>query len=288
MQWGKHYVGMVSDPKHDAAAKIAGVPKWMPRILWDSLFERAVENGDGTISGFQPIVFAAQFDVALDDVQRVLSAFIELAMLAGERLLNWAKRQGRAASEAVAAAPAQRVSSAVLRQRRYAEKKRAHGLQGSLMFSIDGGVSNPSATPSSGVISTVSVTGREERETESLKNKEGGHGRCAPSEERAPSTAEEIQAVDRAVAKMQVVVGGRGGKLRDPLAYQGAVADQKFRRWLASLNQWISGNLNGAARLLAWEAVAIAERAGERAKMSREERAAVDALDGMMRQARAA
>lgn len=98
--WGKHFIGMISDDKFLAAADIAEVNPLLPPVVFSALFERAIENHDaGSFAGFQPRALAAKFRVAVEEVERVIAAFAELAIVAGGRLVNWVKRQ--ACSETV-------------------------------------------------------------------------------------------------------------------------------------------------------------------------------------------
>jgi hypothetical protein len=129
MLWAKHYVGMVTDDKFAAAADIAAVNPLLPPVLFSALFERAIENGDGTIAGFQPRVFAAKFRVGLDEVARTLAAFAELAIIAGDCLANWTKRQGQAAV-AAAQEVKRKVTAGAERMRRYRRRKRQDDRQG--------------------------------------------------------------------------------------------------------------------------------------------------------------
>ena len=170
MQWAKHYVGMVTDDKFAAAAEIAAVGPLLPPVLFSALFERAAENGDGSITGFQPRVFAVKFKVSVEEVGRTLAAFAELALVAGDRLANWVKRQGAAAAETVRTVTQKitgvtRVTgrrSSAPRMRKLREKQRQASRQGELLLPLPGG----GVTPVTDDVTPVTpVTGdTEERE----------------------------------------------------------------------------------------------------------------------------
>jgi hypothetical protein len=203
MQWAKHYVGMVTDDKFAAAADIAAVNPLLPPVLFSALFERAIENGDGTIAGFQPRVFAAKFRVELDEVGRTLAAFAELAIVVGDRIINWTKRQGQAAIAGVASnlnKVARKLSTPRTR------KHRARERQLSLLLpiagtpeSVPGGVpAFPERVPSvpdpkNDAISIDCVDTEKERERDQdsslvtgAKNQQGASGRCALSARPPP------------------------------------------------------------------------------------------------------
>jgi hypothetical protein len=205
MLWAKHYVGMVTDDKFAAAADIAAVNPLLPPVLFSALFERAIENGDGTIAGFQPRVFAAKFKVGLDEVGRTLAAFAELAIVVGDCIVNWTKRQGQAAIVGVASnvnKVARKLSTPRTR------KHRARERQLSLLLPIAGTpASVPEGVPAfpervPGVPEpkndTISVDYRDaekEKEKEKdqdsslvtgAKNQQGVSGRCALSARPPP------------------------------------------------------------------------------------------------------
>ncbi|HUC70407.1 MAG TPA: hypothetical protein VMS01_04365 [Stellaceae bacterium] len=135
MFWGKHHVGMITDDKLVTAADMAGASPLLGPVVFGALFERTIENGDGTFRGFQPRVLAYKFRVKVEEVERLIAAFVELGIVAGERLVNWAKRQGAAAIEAGLAA-AKSVDRAITksaeRMRRKRERDAAAHRQGEL------------------------------------------------------------------------------------------------------------------------------------------------------------
>ena len=196
MLWAKHYVGMVTDDKFAAAAEIAAVSPLLPPVLFSSLFERAAENGDGTITGFQPRVFAAKFRVGLDEVTRTLAAFAELAIVVADRLVNWAKRQGVAAVDAVKTAVA-KVHGATARRVSTPRVRKHRHRQGELLLPIAGALKHPDEmhetheTPDE----TRFMPTEEERERslegspQVFNQEEGDSRRCAPLQRSPPGEA---------------------------------------------------------------------------------------------------
>jgi len=142
MFWGKHHVGMITDDKLVTAADMAGASPLLGPVVFGALFERTIENGDGTFRGFQPRVLAYKFRVKVQEVERLIAAFVELGIVAGERLVNWAKRQGAAAAAASAAQKMERtVSKATERVRRFRATRREAARQGDLFGRVSSGVS---------------------------------------------------------------------------------------------------------------------------------------------------
>jgi hypothetical protein len=101
--WLKHHHGAASDPKWLAVADMAGST---PANVW-SIFswalEYASERADrGSIAGLNPQVIASFYRFATAEVRQVLAALKEIGVLVGDRISNWAKRQGEHLTGAVA------------------------------------------------------------------------------------------------------------------------------------------------------------------------------------------
>lgn len=77
-------------------------------------------------------------------------------------------------------------------------------------------------------------------------------------------------------------------KVRDLQARETAIAGNKFRALVRSINQWAGEYLSGDAQWRAWEVLAAAESAGSRAALARRELKEFDTLDRMKRAHRAA
>lgn len=77
-------------------------------------------------------------------------------------------------------------------------------------------------------------------------------------------------------------------KVRDLQARETAIAGNKFRALVRSINQWVGEYLSGDAQWRAWEVLAAAESAGSRAALARRELKEFDTLDRMKRAQRVA
>lgn len=101
--------------------------------------------------------------------------------------------------------------------------------------------------------------------------------------EPAPEAIAEVGAL---VEHATATLNGRLPKgVRDAVAYQVAVKENKFINLVKKLNAWVGTGLDGGARFAAWEVLAAAERAGARNGMSRAARRNLDKIDEMYKAA---
>ena len=123
-EWHKQFHGTVSDPKFTAAAEIAGSEHSRAFAVWIGAADFASANQDrGSVHSIDLRILAAGVRLGLDEVKRIWAAFIELNMIALDRLVGWAEQQG-------VVKLAKAVSAAALRTRRYRQRKAEHARQG--------------------------------------------------------------------------------------------------------------------------------------------------------------
>lgn len=107
---------------------------------------------------------------------------------------------------------------------------------------------------------------------------------AAPVADRPPPPADSdppaITAEDRAymAARLETLVtelkgdAARVHTIRDPVAYQQAIEDARWKNWLRLIHGFASERFDGDFRMQAWEAIDIATRAGSRHNTPREVR----------------
>jgi hypothetical protein len=143
--------------------------------------------------------------LALDEVKRIWAAFIELNMIAFDRLVGWVEQQG-------VAKVVKAVSAATLRQRRCrarkAEARKAEDLNPETHDAGGASHASPSVTPgvTEGVTCHVTVTVEEEgealREREQvLKKGDNSSGRDAPLGEPQQPSENVVRLSDSDAAK---------------------------------------------------------------------------------------
>ena len=165
--WFKHYHGASCDPKWPAIADSTGSS---PSVVWHTYswaLEYASEREDrGSITGFDVEVVACFCRVKIDEICRIIDAFIRKGMIIHEHIRAWAKRQG----EATLAKTAKILSSGARRTANYRKRKvqaacepELPGLRMNVAQSVTSGVTG--VTPRV----TSSVTSAVEREEEELR-----------------------------------------------------------------------------------------------------------------------
>ena len=124
--WYKRFHGTAYDPKFTAAGLEAQSTHCNALGVWDALLETTSDREEdrGSLANVDLRVVAAGLRLGLEEVKRIWSAFVSLGMIVGERVAQWAKRQGAAAIKL-----AQAVSPAAVRQRRYRARRAAAGLE---------------------------------------------------------------------------------------------------------------------------------------------------------------
>jgi hypothetical protein len=147
MLWYKRFHGTAYDPKFTAAGVEAGSSHCNALGVWDALLETTSEQEEdrGSLANIDLRIVAAGLHLALDEVRRIWSAFVDLGMIEGQRVAKWAKRQG-----ARVAAAAEAVSAAALRTRRWRQKKARDPRQREMLFEISGGAAETPAKASAG------------------------------------------------------------------------------------------------------------------------------------------
>jgi hypothetical protein len=195
IEWFKTYHEALDDPKFLGIARRVQSKVGDVFHVFMKLLKRASENEDrGSIAGFDEWGEAAYLGIAVEEVRRIVEVFRDIGMIVGDRIAQWAKRQGAAAKKLAG----QPVSAGALRMRRCRANKQTDRRQGELMLPIPGGAS-PQASPGVTPSVTVTVTSTAEEEGESqrkdsvfLKTKGESCGRDAPLGEAAPPTPAEM------------------------------------------------------------------------------------------------
>src|SRR5262249_40094474 len=116
-EWHKQFHGTVFDPKFTAAAEIAGSEHSRAFAVWVAAADFASVNQDrGSVHSIDLRILAAGVRLAWDEIKRIWTAFIELNMIALDRLVGWAEQQG-------VVKLAKSGSGSTLRTRRYRQRK---------------------------------------------------------------------------------------------------------------------------------------------------------------------
>jgi hypothetical protein len=192
-EWHKHFHGTVFDPKFTAAAEIAGSEHSRVFAVWIAASDFAsVDQDRGSVRSIDLRIVAAGVRLGFDEVKRIWAAFIELNMIALDRLVGWAEQQG-------VAKLVKAVSAGAERTRRYRQRKAEEARQGQSQppdpgseTHDPGNASQASPSVTSGVTESVTVTVEEEgealREREQvLKEGDDSCGRAAPLSKPQPS-----------------------------------------------------------------------------------------------------
>jgi len=124
-----------------------------------------------------------------------------------------------------------------------------------------------------------SATAREVFENDS------GLGRYAPLDPALATEGEKVEVanlVERAVASLN---GSATKGIHNAEAHAAAIKRDKFHRLILACNDWVGEHLDGAARHDAWETLAAAEEAKNRAGMTAAQRKKFDAVVALWRSA---
>lgn len=139
------------------------------------------------------------------------------------------------------------------------------------------------------VSSTRGQKGEAKNLPKEIKESRGGLGRSAPSEPEPPPTPEAIAEVVALVEQATAALKGDVPKgIRDPTAYRAAIKTSKFSKLVTAVNLWVGTGLDGAARIAAWEVLALAADAGARSAMAPAARKVFDEIVEMYRASNAA
>ena len=159
-RWYKRFHGTAYDPKFTAAGLEAQSTHCNALGVWDALLETTSDREEdrGSLANVDLRVVAAGLRLGLEEVKRIWSAFVSLGMIVGERVAQWAKRQGAAAAKL-----AKPVSAAAQRMRRYRRRKADDDRQGAFSFT-EAGVTEGVTRVTPGV--TQGVTSAVEEETD--------------------------------------------------------------------------------------------------------------------------
>jgi hypothetical protein len=160
--WFKHYHGAATDAKFLAAADIAGADPLAAFATYSYALEYASEHEDrGSLAGFNPQVIASFYRRSVDEIERILQAFRDLGMIAGDRIADWAERQGCAAANKVSGLSQKQ--GAVRMRRWRAAKKAAPSVTSSVTSSVTVTTDKEGESENNGVsiINLESVTARE-------------------------------------------------------------------------------------------------------------------------------
>jgi hypothetical protein len=160
--WLKHHHGAALDAKWLAVADMAGST---PANVW-SIFSGALEYASeqaerGSIAGLNPQILASFYRIAVDEVRHVLTALKQIGVLVGDRITNWAKRQGTSLGS-----PARPVSAGALRTRRWRRNKTADARQGSLDLGQPAAVVTMTQGVTRGVTDPVTSAAERDRDRE--------------------------------------------------------------------------------------------------------------------------
>jgi hypothetical protein len=271
--WLKHHHGAALDAKWLAVADMAGST---PANVW-SIFSGALEYASeqterGSIAGLNPQILASFYRIAVDEVRQVLTALKEIGVLVGDRVTNWAKRQGTNLGS-----PARPVSPGALRTRRWRRNKAADERQGTLDLGSEPSVTT--VTP--GVTPSVTVTAEEEGRAKSppssideslraplsfFENNEGGFcGRDAPLSTAQPSEEKVVKLADSPAVKAKKKEARRQKVIRFILAkYSGAELERRMKGMIGldetRDEQWWFDKCDAERRVADWDDVRDRER----------------------------
>jgi hypothetical protein len=205
-RWCKLYPNALTDPLWLAVADDAGTSPGLVGATFVELLTWTTEHAPdtGSITGFDPRVWAAWLRIAPEAVERIIASLRKFGRLAGDTIANWAKRQGSAAVGMIAANVnkiARKVSTP--RTRKHRERER----QGELLLPIAGTPASvpegvpafpervpdvPDAKTQAISASCAAAEKEKEREPDSslvnhAKNEQGVSQRCALSARPSPA-----------------------------------------------------------------------------------------------------
>jgi hypothetical protein len=94
LPWLKLWNETFVDDRFDAAADMAGSTVAVATFAFLRASAAANQNDDrGSFAGLSLQVIASRCKVPLDEIRRLFDAFLELGMIAGDRIADWDKRQ---------------------------------------------------------------------------------------------------------------------------------------------------------------------------------------------------
>jgi hypothetical protein len=121
--WLKLWIEDMDDDRFEVAADVARSTRAAVWSAYSRLLRLANKNEDrGSIAGLHPLAIASWCQVPLDEIQRIIEAFTELGIIAGDRLADWEARQQCEKVEKPRSANAKRVA-------RHRERKKAEAAQ---------------------------------------------------------------------------------------------------------------------------------------------------------------
>jgi hypothetical protein len=173
-RWCKLYPHALTDPMWLAVADDAGTSPGLVGATFVELLTWTTEHDPegGSIAGFDPRVWAAWLRINPEAIEHIIASLRKFGRLAGDTIVNWAKRQGEAAIATI--------KSGTLRSRRSRARQREQRGQIAMLLPLAGG---RDATP---------ATVEEERSSEpdspcsklsQTDSNDAISRRCAPSSE---------------------------------------------------------------------------------------------------------
>lgn len=241
MAWLKLFNEFASDPKFAAVAESAGCSVSVAQASFLQALVYANQQEDrGSLAGLDMRIVAAALREPLQVIERVFNAFRIFALIVGDRIVKWARRQGEAAGAISSTNPAAAASGSrtahAIRQARY--RRNHDGRQGELLLPILN-VAPVEKAVDENASREASRASREashrdvERDRDSfllIKKRGDDLGRCAP-------TSADLAYISRRTQEVTATLNDRR-YIADPAARDSEISLRKLNNWLNGLERW--------------------------------------------------